>query len=131
MASLDLDNAKALVMMQPNPVPGDDMLRYRFDRDFLVLKIAAGKIQGTGTFDFELRFDANPSNQGAGTLLKSSTGITITTGWDIFLPPSFDSGDPTIIPAGDTLWLELPVVSTGLARPVAAQLQVYGVELGT
>ena len=46
-----------------------------------------------------------------------------------YLPP-FDPGDPLIIPAGNWVWLELTAVSTGLARPVMALVQLIGVEQG-
>ena len=116
-----------LTLLVENPVGGDDIPRVRLEKAFRVDSIYALKIQGTGTFDWELRYSPNANDQGAGTLLESDAGVSNETVGVEYLPP-FDPGNPAVIPAGDWLWLELPVVSTGLARPVAAVLVVNGTD---
>ena len=112
-----------------NPVGGDDIPRLFLPRAFRVEEIRALRIGGVGSFDWELRYGPDASQTGGATLLESDTGVTNDTGGAQYLPP-FDPGDPTTIPAANWLWLELPVVSTGLSRPVMVVVTVIGSELG-
>ena len=113
-----------------NPVTNDDIPRVRVNAAFRVTKIVALKIGGgIGSFDWEIRHSPNANDQGVGTLIKGDTGTSNETTGDEFLPPSFDSGDPTTVPADDWIWMELPSVSTGLARPVACTVMVFGFEV--
>jgi len=130
VAEIKLGNKRVYTFPVENPVTGDDIPRFFVARAFLVQEIRALKIQGSGTFDWEIRYSPNANDQGVGTLLESDTGVNNETTGVQYLPP-FDPGDPTIIPAGDWVWLELPLVSTGLSRPVAVLLQLIGVELGS
>lgn len=130
MASVQLANKRVYVFPVENPVTGDDLPRFFVPRAFHVQEIRALRIAGTGTFDWELRYSPNANDQGAGTLLESDSGVSNETTGVQYLPP-FDPGDPAIIPAGDWVWLELPAVATGLARPVGVVVQMIGVELGS
>ena len=129
MAEIKLANKRVYVFPVENPVTNDDIPRFYVARAFRVQEIRALKIGGSGSFSWELRHSVNANDQGAGTLIESDAGVNNETTGVQYLPP-FDPGDPTTIPAGDWVWLELPVVSTGLARPVAIIVQMIGVELG-
>lgn len=130
MGRIVLANKRIYTFPVENPVSNDDIPRLYVPRDFHVQEIRALKIGGgAGTFDWELRHDANANNTGAGTLIESDAGVSNNTTGVQYLPP-FDPGDPTIIPAGDWVWLELPSVSTGLARPVMVTVEMIGVEKG-
>lgn len=129
MADLQLSNKRVYTFPIENPVTGDDIPRFFVLKRFLVQEIRALKIQGTGTFDWELRHSPNANDQGVGTLIESDAGVSNETTGVQYLPP-FDPGDPAIIPASDWVWLEIPGVSTGLNRPVAILVQMIGVELG-
>jgi hypothetical protein len=130
MAEMQLGNKRVFLFPVENPVSGDDIPRLFVPRAFLVQEIRALKIGGgIGSFDWEIRYDPDANQTGAGTLLESDTGVSNNTTGAQYLPP-FDPGDPAIIPAANWVWLELPTVSTGLARPVAVHVQLMGVELG-
>ena len=128
MASIKLANKRVYTFPVENPVANDDIPRLRVPRAFVVQQVVALKIGGSGSFDFELRFSPNADDQGAGTLIHSAAGENNTTTGNVYTPP----GDfaAVTIPAGDWVWLELPIVSTGLARPVMAHVQMVGVERG-
>lgn len=128
MGEINLANKRVYTFPVENPISGDDIPRIKVPRAFIVQEIIACKFGGSGSFDFELRFSPNADDQGAGTLLHSDTGVNNTTTGESYTPP----GDfaATTIPANNWLWLELPTVSTGLARPVMAYVQVVGVERG-
>lgn len=123
------ETQRVLTFGVENPISGDDIPRLWVPRAFLVEEIRALRIGGTGSFDWELRYDADAGNTGGGTLLESDTGVTNDSAGEQYLPP-FDPGAPTIIPAGNFIWLELANVSTGLSRPVMVTLFVLGRELG-
>lgn len=127
--AIQLAAKKQYVFFVENPVSNEDIPRHFVPRALHVQEIRAIKFGGTGTFDWEVRYSANANDQGVGTLLESDTAVSNDTTGVQYLPP-FDPGDPAIIPAGNWVWLELPVVSTGLARPVAAQVILVGVEKG-
>lgn len=111
-----------------NPISADDIPRYKTIRPLLVTRIVALKIGGgAGTFDWEVRYSASANDVGAGTLLESDAGVSNNTTGVTYLPP-FDPGDPAIIPANNYFWLELANVSTGLSRPVAVEVFLWGVE---
>ena len=130
MAEMQLGNKRTFSFLVENPVTGDDIPRVFVPRAFLVQEIRALLIGGgLASFTWELRHDADASQQGLGTLIESAVGVTNNTTGDQYLPP-FDPGDPTIIPASDWVWLELPTVTTGIARPVGSFVQMIGVELG-
>jgi hypothetical protein len=130
MAEMQLGNKRTFSFFVETPVGGDDVPRWRVPRAFLAQTIHALLVGGgLASFDWELRYSASANDTGAGTLLESDTGVTNNTTGVLYLPP-FDPGDPAIIPAGNWIWLELPVVSVGIARPVAATLELVGVELG-
>ena len=104
--------------------------RHRMVRDFHVQEIHVLKLDSaSGQFDWELRYDPDASQVGAGTVLESALAHTNNTTGVTHLPP-FDPGDPAIIPAGDWLWLELANVTTGIFRPVMALVFAIGVEKG-
>ena len=126
--TINLANKKQYVFFVENPVPGDDLPRHLVPRLFVVEEIRAIKFGGSGTFDWELRFSPNANDQGVGALLHSDSGVSDETTGIIYSPPYIT--DPPEIPAASWLWLELPIVSTGLARPVAVQVTVVGVEKG-
>lgn len=128
MGLIKLANKRVYTFPVENPVPNDDIPRIKIAREFIPQQIVALKIGGSGTFDWELRFSPNANDQGAGTLLHSDAGVGNETTGITYGPPFTE--DPPNIPAGNWLWLELPVVSTGLARPVMAHVQVFGVERG-
>lgn len=127
MGAIKLANKRVYTFPVENPVSNEDIPRLFVPRNYLVQEIRALKIGGAGTYDWELRYSPNANDQGAGTLLHSDTGVSNETTGVIYTAPF--TGGPTI-PAGDWLWLELPVVSSGLARPVMAHVQVTGVEKG-
>ena len=129
--SIELDRKRVYTFPIENPVQGDDVPRHKMPHAFTVERIVVLKIGGTGTFDWELRYSPNGNDQGAGTLIRAAAGENNETTGNEYLPPSFPSGDPTIIPADDWIWLELTAVSTGIARPVALTVIVYGVEKGS
>jgi len=124
MGAIKLANKRVYTFPVENPVSNDDIPRLFVPRLLVVQEIRALKIGGSGSFDFELRFSPNADDQGAGTLLQSDSGVNNTTTGVIYSGPFVD------VPAGDWLWLELPIVSSGLARPVMAHVQVVGVERG-
>lgn len=128
MGSINLSSKKEYPFFVENPVPNDDIPRHRMTRAFRVDSIVALKIGGSGTYDYELRHSPNANDQGAGTLIHSVAGVNNETTGDIDTPP----GDfaAITIPAGDWVWLEIPAASTGLARVVAADVRMLGVELG-
>jgi len=128
VAVIKLANKRVFTFPVENPISNDDIPRLKVPRDFVVQQIVALKIGGSGSFDWELRFSPNADDQGAGTLIHSDAGVNNTTTGVIYLPP----GDfaAVTIPADDWVWLELPVVSVGLSRPVMAHVQMTGVERG-
>lgn len=129
MGEIKLGNKRVLTFPVENPISGDDIPRLFIPRALLVEEIRALRIGGTGTFDWELRYSANANDQGAGTLIESGSAVSNETAGVQYLPP-FDPGDPTIIPASNWVWLELSNVATGLARPVAALVELIGSERG-
>lgn len=130
MGEIELANKRIYTFPVENPVTGDDIPRLFVPRAFHVQEIRALKIGGgIGTFDWELRYSASADDVGAGTLLESGAAVSNNTTGVQYLPP-FDPGDPAIIPAANWVWLELTAVSTGLARPVMATVEMIGVEKG-
>lgn len=124
-----LNPKRVYTFIVENPISGDDIPRFLVPREFVVEEIRALKIGGgAGTFDWELRFDADASQQGAGTLLHSDTGVANNTAGESYAPPFTE--DPPVVPADNWIWLELANVSTGLSRPVAVVVEAIGVERG-
>ena len=105
-----------------NPISGDDIPRHFLPNIFAPTEVRALKIQGTGNFDFEIRYSPNANDQGAGTLLQAGSAIGNETTGVVFTGPYSD------IPAGSWIWLELSNVATGLSRPVAVTVVVIGTE---
>lgn len=128
MGGIKLANKRVYTFPVENPVSNDDIPRLFVPRLFVVEEIRALKIGGSGSFDWEIRFSPNANDQGVGTLLHSDTGVNNETTGVQYLPPFTE--DPPHIPATNWVWLELPVVSTGLQRPVMAHVQLIGVERG-
>ena len=131
---IDLANKRIYPFFVENPVSGDDIPRWQVPRAFVVERITAIKVGGTGTFDWELRFSAAANDQGAGTLIHSQAGVSNETTGVVYLPvtgptPPLEFA-PVTIPALNWVWLELPAVSTGIARPIAMLVQMHGVERG-
>jgi len=121
-----VQNPRTYVFGVENPISNDDIPRFKVPRAFTVERIVATKFGGAGSFDWELRHSVNANDQGAGTLIHSDTGVNNETTGVVYTTPA-DFAAVTI-PADDWVWLELPVVSTGLARPVAMSVQMYGSE---
>ena len=129
MGVIKLGSKRIYTFPVESPISGDDIPRFFVPRAFEAQEIRALKIQGGGSFDWEIRYSPNANDQGAGTLLESGAAVTNETTGVQYLPP-FDPGDPAIVPAGNWIWLELANVSTGLSRPIAVLVEVIGVERG-
>jgi len=127
--TINLANKRLYVFTVENPVGGDDVPRWKVPRAFVVEEIIALKIGGAGTYDWELRHSVNANDQGAGTLIHSDTGVSNETTGVVYVAGS--EFTPITVPASDWIWLELPTVSVGLARPVAATVIAVGVEKGS
>lgn len=129
MGKINLQARRVYTFPVENPISGDDIPRLYVQQDFLITEIRALKIGGgAGTFDWELRYDTDADQQGAGTLIESDTSVSNNNEGEEYLPP-FDPGAETVIPAGNWVWLELANVSTGLSRPVGVVVIMIGYEV--